>query len=328
MPQPPRVVDDGETPPRAAPEGTQPPPTRESATPLSESATPLTSESAPPTCPNCGAPVPDRFCGRCGQERRSLRVAFRHVVGETLAESLSFDSRIARTLGALVLRPGEATRAYLAGKRASQTSPVKLYLALSFLYFFIGAVAPSGGIDVRSGDAQDGGEAASASERSAPVTVPDEGLGELRGMGGIGARLAHGLEALSKLPQEEVRRKVNAGFAENAPKAMFFLVPVLALLLRAFYRRSKLYLAEHGILALHMHAVAFLFLIPGAVAGSSGARTVGMVAAGLHGTAAMHRVYGYGWPGTLARTAGVGLLYLVALGVAFAVVVLVAIMSL
>lgn len=261
--------------------------------------------------------MPDRFCGRCGQERKTLRVAFHRIVGEGIAESLSLDSRISRTLAMLVLRPGQATRAYLDGKRASQTSPIKVYLLLSFLFFFIGAFRPGGGLEFKmeDGTAED------------PAIVSSEGLRELREAGGLGARVADRVEAISALPAGEVRRAVNAGFTENVPKAMFFLVPLLALLLRLFYLRSGYYFAEHVVLALHAHAVAFLFLLPGAISGWSGLTSAGLVAAGAHTASAMHRVYGRGWPGTLARAAVIAWLYLMALGVVLVAVVVAAFMA-
>jgi hypothetical protein len=267
------------------------------------------------TCANCGAPVPERFCGRCGQERKTLRVAFHRLVGEGIAESFSLDSKIARTLGALVLAPGEATRRYLAGKRASQTSPIKLYLLLSFLYFFASAVGPSR-VEVGTGDAQ-----------GAPMQVSGDDLGALREMGGVGGRLADRLEALERLPPEEVRRRVNAGISQNAPTAMFFLVPLLALLLRLFFLRSGLFFAEHAVFALHLHALAFLLLIPGTILGSPRATNAGWLAAGLHGVAAMRRVYGRGWAGTVARAFAIGFVYAFCLVVALLVALLAAILA-
>jgi hypothetical protein len=270
---------------------------------------PAPSAPAPVTrCPNCGAAVTERFCARCGQERKTLRVAFHRLAGEAIAESLSLDSKLARTLGTLVFRPGVATRTYLAGRRASQTSPVKLYLLLSFLYFFAGALGPSA-VQFAVGANEDGQE-------GAPLVMSDEELRDLRESGGVGARLADRFERVVRLPPDEARERLKAQFAEKAPVAMFFLVPVLALLLRLFYRRSGLYFAEHAVLALHVHAVAFLFLVPGAVSGSSVASNVGWLASGLHGVAAMHGVYGRRWLATLARAALVGLLYAISLGLA------------
>lgn len=262
-----------------------------------------------PRCTNCGAAAPDRFCGSCGQERRSLRVPIHRLAGEALGEALSADSRLARTLAPLLLRPGAVTRAYLDGRRARFTSPVKLYLLASFLFFLVQALAPGAPrVAVMGADA--------TPERSVGVAV--DGLEELRGAGPWGARVADRLEALVREPPQAVRRRVSAGLAENVPRAMFFLVPVMAVLLRLLHLRGPVYLAEHLVFAIHAHVVAFVLLVPGAALGSAGAQAAGFAAACVHVLLAMRRVYGRGWLGTAVRAGVLVLLYLVALGIALA----------
>ena len=45
------------------------------------------------------------------------------------------DSRLWRTLAALLLRPGYLTREFLAGRRARYLPPVRLYLVISLVFF-------------------------------------------------------------------------------------------------------------------------------------------------------------------------------------------------
>jgi hypothetical protein len=265
-------------------------------------------------CPNCGAPVADRFCGACGQERKALRMPFRALVGELAGEVFSADSKIARTLGPLLVRPGAVTRAYLDGRRARYTSPVKLYLLTSFVFFLAQALGP------------DRGSAHAGAEDRDPVAISSDGLRELRAMGPAAARIADRIEDLSRQRPEEVRRRVGAALSENVPKAMFFLVPVLAVLLRLVYPRSGVYLAEHAVLALHEHVVAFVFLLPAVALGSSALQTAGLAATGLHLAIAMRRVYARPWTGTVVRAAVVAVLYLVGLALALAAATLAAVL--
>jgi hypothetical protein len=273
-----------------------------------------------PACANCGAPVPDRFCGACGQERRSLHVPFHHLAGEAAGELFSLDARLPRTLAPLFLRPGAVTKAYLEGKRARFTSPVKLYLALSFLFFVVVALAPErGGLDVRAGGA--GG--VTGAEADGPSAEDLRGVRALP----LGDRLSGRLEAIAREPHAEVRRRFAAAFAENAPKAMFVLVPVAALLLRLLYLRAGFYLSEHLVFALHEHAVAFALLLPGAALGSPRLEAGAVALSGVHALLAMRRVYGKRWPGTLARAAALAFLYLLALGLALAAAALAALLA-
>jgi hypothetical protein len=262
----------------------------------------------PPRCANCGAEVPGRYCGACGQERsRSLRIPFHRLAGEAAGELLSVDSRIGRTLPPLFLEPGSMTRAWLDGRRASHTSPVKLYLVCSFLFFLAGALRP---------DAE-GSRLGAGGDRE--VRVDEEALQELRASGAVGARVAARLGELAALPPGELGRRTGAGLRENLPKAMFALVPALALFLRLAYLRAGIYLAEHLVFALHAHAVAFALLLPGAATGHPGAQSLGFGLAAAHGVVALRRAYGGTWRGTVGRAAVAGLLYLIALGLALAV---------
>jgi hypothetical protein len=274
--------------------------------PTSGSPTPTTPDPAPDRCPNCGAVVPDRFCGACGQETKSLRIPFHRIVGEAFAELFSLDSRIGRTLVQLFVRPGAATRTYLDGRRASQTSPVKLYLVTSFVFFLVSAIVPSSVGVVKLDGAQ--------AEPDAKLELPDETIRGLRDLGQIGAHVAARLEALEREPLAVMEERITRGFAENAPKAMFFLVPVLAMLLRLAYARRRVFVAEHMVFSLHAHAVAFAFLLPGAALGSDGVRSAGLVASSVHFLLALRRVYGQGWPASIAKAAIVGCAYFVALG--------------
>jgi hypothetical protein len=88
-------------------------------------------------CPNCGASVDDRFCAICGQRQRALDLSLGDVLRQFVEEISSVDGRLPRTLRLLLLQPGVLTAQYLAGRRASFTPPLRLYLGASFVFFFI-----------------------------------------------------------------------------------------------------------------------------------------------------------------------------------------------
>jgi hypothetical protein len=270
-----------------------------------------------PRCANCGDEVPGRFCAGCGQEAsRTLRIPFHRLAGEVAGELLSVDSRVGRTLPPLFLRPGSMTRAWLDGRRARHSSPVKLYLVFSFLFFLAAALRPEGeGLRVVS----DGGQE--------EVQVDDAALAELRASGALGARFAARLEELRDRPPEEIRRRIGSALEENVPRAMFVIVPALALFLRLVYRRAGIYLAEHLVFALHAHAVAFALALPGAIAGSGQARSIGFGLAAAHAVVALRGAYGGSWGGTAWRALAAGGLYLLALGVALAVAAMAAFLA-
>lgn len=85
-------------------------------------------------CLNCGASLAGPFCHECGQHAHVHRTlsAFFH---DFLHGVLHFEGKIWRTLPLLAWKPGELTRRYIDGQRASFVSPVALFLFTVFLMF-------------------------------------------------------------------------------------------------------------------------------------------------------------------------------------------------
>ncbi len=104
-------------------------------------ATPVADASLPvPTgerCGNCGAPLFGPHCFRCGQPDHGLVRHFSSILGDLADSVLQIDSRLTRTLGPLLLRPGFLTMEYFAGRRVRYVSPVRLFFFLSVLAFFV-----------------------------------------------------------------------------------------------------------------------------------------------------------------------------------------------
>jgi hypothetical protein len=87
-------------------------------------------------CLNCGAPLSGPYCGQCGQHAHVHRTlgAFFH---DLLHGVFHLEGKIWRTIPLLVWKPGELTRRYIDGQRASFVSPIALFLFCVFLMFAI-----------------------------------------------------------------------------------------------------------------------------------------------------------------------------------------------
>lgn len=93
-----------------------------------------TGHTAEHACLNCGAELVGDYCHRCGQHghvHRSLG-AFAH---DLLHGVFHFEGKIWRTLPMLAWRPGDLTRSYIDGKRATYVGPLPLFLFGVFLMF-------------------------------------------------------------------------------------------------------------------------------------------------------------------------------------------------
>ncbi|MGZ8286726.1 MAG: DUF3667 domain-containing protein [Allosphingosinicella sp.] len=113
-------------------------------------------------CLNCGTERVGPHCHQCGQSGQVHRTltAFWHDLAHSV---LHFDGKLWRTLPLLAWRPGELTRRYVAGQRASFVSPMALFLFSVFLMFAI--FSTIGGPVGSSGSPKESREAAAAVAR-------------------------------------------------------------------------------------------------------------------------------------------------------------------
>jgi hypothetical protein len=89
-------------------------------------------------CYNCGAVLQGPWCHACGQLGEDFHRSTLHLVWEMLEGMFHADGRLWHTLPRLLINPAALTRDYLAGKRASQVPPLRIFFIVLLLVFFIG----------------------------------------------------------------------------------------------------------------------------------------------------------------------------------------------
>src|SRR4249919_128279 len=94
---------------------------------------------APPqsVCQNCGTPLLGEHCYACGQPVKGLVRHFSSILGDFLDSVLNIDARVFRTLWPLFSRPGFLSHEYFEGRRVRFVSPVRLFVFLSIVTFFV-----------------------------------------------------------------------------------------------------------------------------------------------------------------------------------------------
>lgn len=90
-------------------------------------------------CANCGTALQGPFCHVCGQHGHNPLRSLRHGLEDVFESFWHLDGRIFRTLRDL-LRPGEVASRYLAGERVRYIPPLRLFVVMSLLTFFIGGL--------------------------------------------------------------------------------------------------------------------------------------------------------------------------------------------
>ena len=86
-------------------------------------------------CHSCETPYTGVYCTACGQKNDDYRRSLFSLIKEFLGSITAIESRIWRTWGALLFKPGKVAREYANGRRTHWSSPVRVYIAMSILLF-------------------------------------------------------------------------------------------------------------------------------------------------------------------------------------------------
>ena len=89
-------------------------------------------------CLNCGTAMADyNYCPECGQINTTKQVPLKLFFHDILGDYFTFDSRFFRSFIPLLRQPGHLTNEYNSGRRVSYILPLRLYLFVTILFFFI-----------------------------------------------------------------------------------------------------------------------------------------------------------------------------------------------
>lgn len=269
-------------------------------------------------CPNCGEPVAENFCPSCGQAVRERRGPLFSLLGDLFSEIFSLDSRQWRTLVNLWI-PGRLTQLYLAGKRASFASPVRVYLVTSLVFFLlVGFPAPDAEkCNVYVGDLLIGREEPVPGLTDLKLETVDTSTAFGRW---VGERLLPTHEHLQAMPAQELLDGFFGSLERIVPTTLIFFVPILAFALKLFYIRRPFFYVDHLIFGLHFQSALFQALVLAYFANAMGLADrihpllAYLTAFGLILTVylalALKRVYGQGWIRTILKTGILALFYL------------------
>lgn len=228
---------------------------------------------AVPRCDNCGASVTGRYCGDCGQRREPPLHSLGHFLKVAAEDVTHADSRLWRTLVALLFKPGYLTQEFLAGRRARYLPPVRLYLVLSVAFFLLAATThhqagvarvstSDGGVPKSARVVPLGGPDSLATGPARPGETAEQRAARECGMidydGPWAARLRPAAQRACLRIRADDGRSLMESFQHNLPRAMFVFLPLIAALMMLMYWRPRHYYVEHLLLLVHNHAFVFL----------------------------------------------------------------------
>jgi len=211
------------------------------------------------TCDNCGLQANYQYCANCGQRHQTRVVSLWQLFKDLLGGLFNWDARVWRTLLPLLSKPGFLTAEYLSGKRAHYTPPLRLYLVLSIIFFFVSGYLTSGDkvmIDnnvfkVSTAESEDQSVKIEPDNQDMTVNVPgfmDQEAWEIR------------LEAFAEeLNTFDGKQRFLEELFSQAPVLMLVLLPLMALVSWLLHLFSKRYFVEHLLMLVHFHAFVFCF---------------------------------------------------------------------
>ena len=191
------------------------------------------------SCANCGSPLTDLYCSRCGQEAKGPPLTAIPLVGHLLSRATGMESNALRTFTALLFKPGRLTAEYVAGRRARYSGPVQVYLWCTAAFFLVHAFFPVVEVDFA--------EERVVSHLSVMIVwadLPEGFVGELAAEG---------------ITEELFSERFHAGVSSYFPVFLVALVAGVALLFSGLFRKHPF--LTHGVFALHWSA--FFFIVEG-----------------------------------------------------------------
>lgn len=233
-------------------------------------------------CQNCGHTVEIEYCSKCGQQNTETRQSFHHLITHTIEDITHYDGNFWKTIKYLLFRPGKLTIEYLMGHRMRYVPPVKLYIFISFVCFFLMAVmAPDD-----ESEAKPSTHSENKYEEAVLKKVEKEGNKEKKGdtimFNGNVIHSSHQLDSLQhalpenkkmhwsdyygnklhlKLNETKMTKKdLVIALAHTLPKVLFIYMPIFAFWLWIFHGKRRWYFFDHGIFTLHYFSFLLLLI--------------------------------------------------------------------
>ena len=199
------------------------------------------------TCPNCDTPLNGQYCSNYGQRQGRYDQVFTQLIGEALGDLFRPDARVTKTLLSLCFRPGQLIDEFLAGARSRYVSPVRLYLVASILLFLLFTIGPD--------------------ERSKQVDQADhaelhDDIMKINFDGANGPLTQYVQEQAFKIAAlvESNPQLLFDQYIDVLATIMFFLLPIFALFVTLFYRKSHFFYIEHLIVCVHLQSFIYMAL--------------------------------------------------------------------
>lgn len=246
------------------------------------------------TCLNCNYVVENKFCPNCGQENTETRQSFHYLFTHFIEDLTHYDGSFWKTIKGLLFKPGYLTKTYLEGKRKKFVPPVKLYIFISFVTFFLPTLLPGPSLikfnekkDVEKQEVKTTKEEVNKESEKGLKEMNDEVEEKLSGIDLPNRPRIKNLTQLDSIQKNsqkaeklsdfeysatkkiikilksknraEIWNKAMESFVHTLPKVLFLYMPIFAFFLWLMHDKKKWYYFDSGVFTLHYFS--FLLLV-------------------------------------------------------------------
>jgi hypothetical protein len=278
-----------------------------------------------PTCTNCSYEFlyANNYCPVCGQKNHELRIPLKHLLEEVLETTLHFDSKTFRTIKLLLLKPGFLSLEFNSGKRANYVPPIRLYVLISFVFFFL--------LNFLSGGHKNETEHSAQAKAKSGLSISYKGIYSPE-LSGFTRKQTDSLMRARKIEStnfnkflvHQMHKLANSSSAEfthllmkNISYMMFLLMPVFGAWIYLFNKEMMKYYIESLTVSVHFHSFAFLMftilLLISSIAGLEIFLLLEFFIMPLYMLIMLRRVLKQSWLLTIGKTVIIGSLYLFSL---------------
>lgn len=220
-------------------------------------------------CLNCNTPLTGVYCPECGQKNIPKRQTLGDLFTNFISSFWSYESKFFLTGQFLLFNPGKLAKDYNEGKRERYYHPARMYVFISFVFFMILALLPDNkksGIvnfsNTSEGNQQlSNAELKKLSKRLTEYDSMQKALPEEKKDSALKYQAKKKLILLAERytgEPEDFQKEFVAGYINNIPKVLFFLLPLFALLLNALYYRRDFFYSEHLVFSIYFYNFTFL----------------------------------------------------------------------
>lgn len=199
------------------------------------------------TCENCGNLVEVRFCSYCGQENVETKRSFHYLFTHFIEDLVHYDNGFWKAIKHLLFSPYILTIEYLKGKRKKYVAPVKLFIFMNFLGFFLTGILSyeeSSVLKVKE----------TPNKNTQEIYVDQQNDADAN-------FISRKIEALDKkYTAEEIFDKAGENIKYYFPKVVFAYLPFFAFFLWLFHNKKKWWYFDHGIFTFHFFSAIMLLI--------------------------------------------------------------------